>query len=147
MDQEPNRRWDLHFLNAFTMARSSFSEDSWDSPDTSPPSYQHSPNTQVYSHHSPPRNVTGNSPPWTAEHQAAFERIKDLVLGADCLTVINYEDTASNICVTTDASDCHTGAVLSFGTTWETAHPVAYDSYQLNDAEKNNPVLCSPNNL
>jgi hypothetical protein len=30
--------------------------------------------------------------------------------------------------------------VLSFGETWETARPVAYDSYQLNDAEKNYPV-------
>ena len=29
---------------------------------------------------------------WTAEHHAAFEHIKDLVLGADCLTIINYED-------------------------------------------------------
>ena len=30
--------------------------------------------------------------------------------------------------------------MLSFGTTWETAWPVAYDSYQLNDTEKNYPV-------
>jgi hypothetical protein len=79
-------------------------------------------------------------PPWTAEHQAAFENIKRLVLGADCLTVINYEDKVSNIYVTTDASDRRTGAVLSFGATWETARPVAYDSYQLNNAEKNYPV-------
>src|SRR6202790_199921 len=79
-------------------------------------------------------------PPWTTEHQTAFEHIKDLVLSADCLTVIDYEDKASNIYVTTDASDRRTGAVLSFGATWETARPVAYDSYQLNDAEKNYPV-------
>ena len=29
---------------------------------------------------------------WTAEHQNAFEHIKQLVLSADCLTVIDYED-------------------------------------------------------
>ena len=79
-------------------------------------------------------------PTWTAEHQNAFEHIKRLVLSADCLTVIDYEDKASNIYVTTDASDRRTGAILSFGKTWETARPVAYDSYQLNDTEKNYPV-------
>ena len=46
----------------------------------------------------------------------------------------------SNIYVTTNASDHHTGTMLSFSETWETAHPVSYDSYQLNDAEKNYPV-------
>ena len=69
-----------------------------------------------------------------------FENIKQLVLGANCLTIINYKDKESNIYVTTDASDCCTGIVLSFGKTWELACPVAYDSYQLNDVEKNYPV-------
>jgi hypothetical protein len=46
----------------------------------------------------------------------------------------------SNIYVTTDASDRRTGTILSFGETWETTRPVAYDSYQLNDAEKNYSV-------
>ena len=78
--------------------------------------------------------------PWSAEHQAAFEHIKDLVLGANCLTITNYEDKVSNIYLTTDASDRHTSTVLSFGATWETAWPVAYDSYQLNDTKKNYPV-------
>ena len=32
------------------------------------------------------------------------------------------------------------GAVLSFGKTWETAHPVVYESYQLNDVEKDYPT-------
>jgi hypothetical protein len=36
--------------------------------------------------------------------------------------------------------NCHTGAVLSFGTTWETAHPVAFDSIQLSAAQHNYPV-------
>jgi hypothetical protein len=74
------------------------------------------------------------------EHQTAFDHIKRLVLGADCLTIIDYKDKASNIYVTTDTSDCRTGAVLSFGATWETSRPVAYDLYQLNDAEKNYPI-------
>jgi hypothetical protein len=54
------------------------------------------------------------SPPWTAEHQAAFEHIKDLVLSADCLTIVNYKDKASNIYVTTDASNCHTSTLSCF---------------------------------
>jgi hypothetical protein len=36
-------------------------------------------------------------PPWTMEHQTVFDHIKRLVLGADCLTIINYEDTESNM--------------------------------------------------
>ena len=79
-------------------------------------------------------------PKWTPEHQKAFEAIKALVTGTECLTVIDYEDTTKKIFVTTDASDRRTGAILSFGDTWETARPVAYDSYQLNNAEKNYPV-------
>ena len=77
---------------------------------------------------------------WTPEHQRAFEAIKVLVTGTEWLTVIDYEDTSKKIFVTTDASDHRTGTVLSFGETWETARPVAYDSYQLNDTEKNYPV-------
>ena len=42
--------------------------------------------------------------------------------------------------MTTDASDVGTGAMLSIGDTWETAHPVAYDSMQLNSAERNYPT-------
>jgi hypothetical protein len=42
--------------------------------------------------------------------------------------------------VTCDVSDWHTGVVLSIGTSWETAHPVAFDSMQLKGAEKNYPV-------
>ncbi len=79
-------------------------------------------------------------PPWLPAHQAAFDEIKRLVTSAECLTVIRYDEPEHQIYVTTDASDRRTGAVLSFGTTWETARPVAFDSYQLNTAEKNYPV-------
>lgn len=80
-------------------------------------------------------------PPWTDAHEAAFLGIKDIVTGADCLTTIDHDDPGDNkIFVTCDASDIRTGAVLSFGKTWETARPVAYDSMQLNSAQRNYPV-------
>ena len=79
-------------------------------------------------------------PEWTSEHQSAFEHIKRLVLRVDCLMVINYDDPTFNFYVTTDASEHQTGTVLSFGKTWKTAYPVAYNSYKLNNAEKNYPV-------
>jgi len=44
------------------------------------------------------------------------------------------------IFVTCDASERRTGACLSFGETWETARPVAWDSAQLSQAEKNYPT-------
>ena len=41
-----------------------------------------------------PADVT--FPPWTAEHQLAFEKIKSLVLSSDCLTTINHDDMGDN---------------------------------------------------
>ena len=78
---------------------------------------------------------------WTALHQAAFEDIKKLVVGSTCLTVIDHSNPGNNkIFITCDARDWHTGACLSFGETWETTRPVAYDSMQLNSAEQNYPI-------
>ena len=78
---------------------------------------------------------------WTNEHHVAFEAIKALVVGANCLTVVDHTNPRHNkIFITCDASDWHTGACLSFGKTWETAQPVAYDSMQLGTAEKNYPI-------
>jgi RNase H-like domain found in reverse transcriptase/Integrase zinc binding domain len=80
-------------------------------------------------------------PAWTTDHQTAFDAVKALVVSANCLTVIDHENPGENkIFVTCDASDWRTGATLSFGPTWETAHPVAFDSMQLRSAEKNYPV-------
>lgn len=80
-------------------------------------------------------------PPWTEEMNFVFEAIKKLVVSRECLTVIDHENPGDNkIFVTTDASDWRTGAVLSFGPTWETARPVAFDSMQLKGAELNYPV-------
>jgi RNase H-like domain found in reverse transcriptase len=74
-------------------------------------------------------------------HQTAFEAIKALVVSADCLTTIDHENLGDNkIFMTCDASDWRTGGTLSFGPTWETACPIAFDSMQLKDVEKNYPV-------
>jgi hypothetical protein len=80
-------------------------------------------------------------PNWTDTHQSAFDAIKAIVVRRDCLTTINHEDRGlNNIYVTTDASDVRSGAVLSYGETWETARPVAYDSMTFKGAELNYPV-------
>ena len=45
-------------------------------------------------------------PSWTNEHQSAFENIKKIVVGHDCLTTIDFNLMPENkIYVTTDASD------------------------------------------
>jgi len=68
----------------------------------------------------------------TDAHQSAFQEIKSLVTSRECLTVIDHVNPGNNkIFVTCDASDWRTGGVLSFGPTWETARPVAFDSMQL----------------
>ena len=80
-------------------------------------------------------------PPWNEKFQNAFDKIKQIVVSRECLTVIDHSKLDHNkIFVTTDASDKCTGAVLSFGPTWETARPVAFDSSSLKDAELNYPV-------
>lgn len=80
-------------------------------------------------------------PSWEPHHQFAFEAIKALVLSRDCLTTIDHENPGDNlIFVTCDASKRRTGAVLSFGPTWETARPVAFESRQLRGPELNYPV-------
>jgi hypothetical protein len=80
-------------------------------------------------------------PTWTPDHQFAFDSIKQIMLSRECLTVIDHSSLHENkVFVTTDASDTVTGAVLSFGPTWETARPVAFDSKTMKDAELNYPV-------
>jgi hypothetical protein len=79
-------------------------------------------------------------PEWTADHQLAFNCIKALMVSHECLTVINHEKPGNKVFVTCNASDWQTGATLSFGETWETAQPVAFDSMQLKDTGKNYPV-------
>jgi hypothetical protein len=78
---------------------------------------------------------------WSATHQGAFNAIKDLVVGWECLMVIDHANLGDNkIFVTTDASDLRTGAILSWGPSWESACPMAFDLMQLNDAQKHYPI-------
>lgn len=80
-------------------------------------------------------------PEWGTRENEAFQAIKALVASRDCLTIIDHSLLATHkIYVTTDASDTQSGAVLSFGTTWEAARPVAFDSKTFKDAELNYPV-------
>jgi hypothetical protein len=46
----------------------------------------------------------------------------------------------NKIFITADTSDRRSGAVLSYGLTWETARPVAFDSMTFKGAELNYPV-------
>jgi len=80
-------------------------------------------------------------PKWNEKHQGAFDGIKRLVVGRGCLTTIDFSLMPEyKIFVTTDASDLGTGAVLSFGKTWETVRPVAFESMTFKGAELNYPV-------
>ena len=80
-------------------------------------------------------------PGWTGAHQRAFQSIKDVVLSRECLTTIDHDNmNGRRIFVTCDASERRTGACLSFGKTWESARPVAWESAQFLPAEKNYPT-------
>jgi hypothetical protein len=80
-------------------------------------------------------------PEWTQKYQDAFDIIKSIVVSRECLTVIDHmRTTEMKIFVMTDTSKKVTGAVLSFGKTWETARPVAFDSMTFKAAELNYPV-------
>ena len=80
-------------------------------------------------------------PVWTDAHQKVFQDIKELVTSRECLTVIDHINLGDNkIFVPCDASDWHTGVVLSFGPTWEMVQPVTFDLRQLKGAESHYPV-------
>ena len=71
-------------------------------------------------------------PPWTENYQAAFKSIKSLVLSTECLTTVDHKNPGDNKhFVTCNTSNWRTGAVLSFGPTWESVHPVTFNSMQL----------------
>ncbi|GBE87361.1 hypothetical protein SCP_1100360 [Sparassis crispa] len=80
-------------------------------------------------------------PPWSEEHQAAFDNIKALICSREVLTSIDHDNMGDNkIFVSCDASDFRTGALLSYGESLETARPVAFESCTLKGAELNYPV-------
>ena len=87
------------------------------------------------------KDADRNFPKWTDTHQLAFDGIKKLVSSRDCLTTIDLALMPEyKIYVTTDASDLGSGAVLSFGKTWESARPVAFESMTFKGAQLNYPV-------
>ena len=87
------------------------------------------------------KEVQKDWPGWDVAHQWAFQNIKDIVLSSECLMTIDHDNMDGwKIFVTCDASNRRTGACLSFGKTWEVARPVAWDSVQLSQAEKNYPT-------
>jgi len=80
-------------------------------------------------------------PEWLPKHQLSFDTIKAIVTSRECLTAINHENMGHNkIFVTTDASDRVSGTVLSFGPTWESVRPIAYDSMTFKGPELNYPI-------
>ena len=80
-------------------------------------------------------------PPWLEKHQSAFDSVKQIVVSRECLTTIDLDEMPTKkIFVSTDASDLCSGAVLSFGESWETSRPVAFDSMTFKGAELNYPV-------
>ncbi|KAA1479816.1 hypothetical protein DENSPDRAFT_752082, partial [Dentipellis sp. KUC8613] len=51
-----------------------------------------------------------NWPGWNPSHQTAFDAIKALVVGCDCLTTIDHQNMGDNqVFITMDASEWHTG--------------------------------------
>jgi hypothetical protein len=87
------------------------------------------------------KDADKNFPEWNTEHQFVFNQIKAIVTSTDCLTTMDHENMGENrIFVTADASNKRSGAVLSYGPTWETAWPVAFDSMTFKGAELNYPI-------
>lgn len=87
------------------------------------------------------KEFNNNFPIWTNVHQYTFNTIKQLVVSWDCLTMIDHETLGENkIFVTCNTSKWRTGAILTFGKTWESTHPIAFESRQLNCAECNYPM-------
>lgn len=80
-------------------------------------------------------------PTWTDCYHQAFEAIKSIVVSRECLTTIDLTKMPEyKIFMTTDASDKCSGAILSFGKSWASACPVAFDSMTFKGAELNYPV-------
>jgi len=78
---------------------------------------------------------------WMPKYQVAFDVVKQIVTSCDCLTTIDFSKMPDHkIFVMMDASDKCSGAVLSFGPSWETAHPITFDSMTFKNAELNYPV-------
>jgi hypothetical protein len=82
-----------------------------------------------------------NFPRWTNSHTQVFKSIQKAIIGHDCLMTIDHcQMPEMKNFVTTDASNFQSGAVLSFGETWESTHLVVFDLITFKGAELNYPV-------
>jgi hypothetical protein len=87
------------------------------------------------------KECNANFPLWTEVHQHVFDAIKIAVVSYEYLTMIDHNQMPKiKIFLTMDTSDFQSGAVLSFGATWEIVHPIAFDSMMFKGAELNYPV-------
>jgi hypothetical protein len=80
-------------------------------------------------------------PKWTQRYQDTFNSIRELVASPACLTTIDPSLMPGHkIFITMDTSNTGSGAILSFGLTYNTTCPVAYESRSFKGAELNYPV-------
>lgn len=87
------------------------------------------------------KDATKHFPVWSEVHQEAFVGIKKLMTSRECTVSIDHDNPGDRkIFVTCDASEWRSGAMLSFGESWESARPVAFESAQFSGAELNYPV-------
>lgn len=80
-------------------------------------------------------------PPWSVEHEEAFQQIKRLVTSREVLMTIDHENPGEDrIFLTCDTSDWRSGAILSWGKSLATSRPVAFESQAFTGPELNYPV-------
>ena len=80
-------------------------------------------------------------PLWTEQHEATFKEIKALIFSAECLMTIDLSLMPKyKIFVTTNTSNVRSGAVLTFGPTYKSTLPVAYNSCTFKGTKLNYPV-------
>jgi hypothetical protein len=77
---------------------------------------------------------------WTATHEEAFRRMKELVEGHYVLHAIDLSSEGEKLWVITDASLVGIGGWIAQGPTIETAKPVAFHSRVLTPTQSNYPV-------
>ena len=77
---------------------------------------------------------------WTANHENAFRRMKQIVGGSEVLKPLDLGPNGLPIYVVTDASLVGSGGYIAQGKTLETAKPAVYHSRVFNPAQTNYPV-------
>ena len=77
---------------------------------------------------------------WTANHENAFRRMKQIVGGSEVLQPLDLGPTGLPIYVVTDASLVGSGGHIAQGETLETAKPAVYHSRVFSPAQTNHPV-------